>query len=489
MPIDDGKSLSKRIDDLGNAKVLCIGDIILDHFVYGDVERVSPEAPVPVVKVHHKAQMLGGAGNVVRNITSLGAKACFITVIGDDNAGSRLISLVADEPNIEPYLQSEKGRLSSEKTRYIARNQHILRTDFETTADVSQQTEKSIFKIAKSEIKNNDIVILSDYAKGLLTKSLIASLIAEAKKQNKKTVVDPKYRDFSVYAGASIITPNLAELESAHKESLESDEDVVKAAKTLIKKHKFGAVLVTRGKDGMSLVTDGGKVEHFQAEAQEVFDVSGAGDTVVANIATAIAAGFEIEEAVYIANVAAGIVVGRIGTAQVFRTDLKTALVTQDLISGTHKILPKDAADNQIEQWRKSGVKIGFTNGCFDLIHPGHVSLMDQAKSKCDKLVVGLNSDSSVRRLKGKERPIQNEMSRALVLASLEAVDMVIIFREDTPMNLIEMVKPDVLVKGADYKKEEVVGGEFVESYGGKIYLAKISKGQSTTGIVKKMSA
>ena len=483
----DVKNLSSRIDDLSASKVLCIGDIILDNFIYGDVTRISPEAPVPVVKVNYKSQMLGGAGNVVRNIISLGAKSCFITVIGDDQVGSQLIKLIADEKNIEPFLQIEKGRLSSEKTRVIARQQHLLRTDFETTERINEKTEAALIKLAVSSVKHYDIVIVSDYAKGLLTQKLVKEVIAEANKNNVRVVVDPKRKNYTAYSGAYIITPNLSELAAAADSKCNDEESIEKAAKKLIKQCNCHAILVTRGKDGMKLVTKDGDVEDFPASAQEVFDVSGAGDTVVACLSTALAAGFTLKEAVYLSNIAAGVVVGRIGTAQVYPTDLKTALVTSDLVGGSHKILPASVAQNQIEQWRKSGKKIGFTNGCFDLIHPGHISLIDQAAEACDRLIVGLNSDASVKRLKGKTRPIQNEMSRALVLASLGAVDMVIVFREDTPEDLIKLVKPDVLVKGEDYKISEVVGADFVKSYGGKVLLAKLSQGQSTSNIVKRI--
>lgn len=494
-PAPDNKSagyaeeLSKKIDGLSKARILCVGDLILDNFIYGDVTRISPEAPVPIIRIDYKSHMLGGAGNVVRNITSLGGKSSFITVIGNDQIGTHLTSLVAREENIEPYLQTEKGRISSEKTRYIARNQHMLRTDYETTDPINKNTEKTIIRIARAAIKNANVVVLSDYAKGVLTDTLLREVIAESAKQGKIIIVDPKRSNYSVYKNASIVTPNLSELAVASGMSVEGEEQIVEAAENLIKKYNFKAVLVTRGKGGMTLVNSSGDVRHFLAAAQEVFDVSGAGDTVVACLAAALSSGFELEDAVYLANVAAGIVVGRIGTAQVFRTDLKTALVTHDLVTGTHKIMPADAARNQIEQWRESGLKIGFTNGCFDLIHPGHISLMDQAGVACDKLIVGLNSDASVTRLKGKGRPIQNEMSRALVLSSLEAVDMVILFNEDTPEKLLKTVRPDVLVKGEDYKISEVVGADFVKSYGGKVVLAKLSQGQSTSSIVKRISA
>ncbi|NDF11433.1 MAG: D-glycero-beta-D-manno-heptose-7-phosphate kinase [Proteobacteria bacterium] len=480
--------LSAHVEHLGKGKVLCIGDLILDHFIYGQVSRISPEAPVPILQIARETSMLGGAGNVVRNILSLGGSAAFISVIGHDAAGKNLTALVGEEKNIEAYLQPEKGRLSTIKTRYIAGNQQLLRADKEVTEAISADTEKKITSLIRTLVPDTSVVVLSDYAKGVLTDTIIKESITAARKAKIKTIIDPKRRDLSIYSGASILTPNVNELALATGLPVETDEDVVKAAKAVIKRFDFEAVLVTRNQKGMTLVTATGKHFHYPAAAQEVYDVSGAGDTVIATLAICLSSGLSLDESVFLSNIAAGIVVGRVGTAAVYRTELKTALLTHNLVAGTRKILPQKSALAYLARLRDSGKKIGFTNGCFDLIHPGHVSLMEQAKAACDVLVVGLNSDDSVKRLKGKDRPVQNEMSRALVLASLEAVDVVMLFREDTPIELIKAIKPDVLIKGADYTVDTVVGGDFVQKYGGKVLLAKLSKGESTTNIVKKLA-
>lgn len=480
------EALSAAVEAFSKARILCVGDLMLDTFTYGEVERLSPEAPVPVLSVTYENTMPGGAGNVLRNILALGAEASFVSVVGDDRVGTQLISLIGAEEGVEPYLVTERGRISPAKTRYVSRRQQLLRVDHEKAVSVSEATEKQLIDLLAGTVPEKDVIVLSDYAKGTLTDAIIRAAIREAGKRDIPVIVDPKRRDFSAYAGTAMITPNAHELSEATGISIKTDEDAEKAARALMAQQDFAWVLVTRGQQGMTLVPRKGEVKHFPAVTQEVFDVSGAGDTVVATLAVALGSGLAHEDAAYLANLAAGIVVTRIGTAVVHRTDLKTALHTHDMLSSTRKILPREDALRQVKRWRESGFRIGFTNGCFDLIHPGHVSLLAQGKAACDRLVVGLNSDDSVRRLKGEGRPVQDEMARAMVLASLGVVDAVTIFREDTPMALIESIRPDVLVKGADYKMEEVVGGEFVQSYGGKVLLAEISKGQSTTQLIRK---
>ncbi|MCB2081153.1 MAG: D-glycero-beta-D-manno-heptose-7-phosphate kinase [Hyphomicrobiales bacterium] len=485
----DREALSATIESLAEGRVLCLGDLMLDTFVYGSVDRLSPEAPVPVLNAAYEERMLGGAGNVIRNIAALGAKACLIAAIGDDPTGKVLTRAIAEEVQVEPYLITERDRISTVKTRYISGAQQLLRVDQEKSDPVSEVTEERIFNVLDSVIPEVDVVVLSDYAKGLLTLRVVCGALERAKSSGKPTVVDPKHRDLSRYAGATVITPNLRELMEATSQRLQSDEEIIDAARALAKQHDFANVLVTRSRRGMTLVPREGEVSHFNAVTQEVFDVSGAGDTVVACVALGIAAGLPLKDAAYIANLAAGVVVTRIGTSVVHRTDLKTALLTHDMLSSTRKILPENVALTHIRRWREQGQKIGFTNGCFDLIHPGHVSLMEQAKAACDRLVVGLNSDDSVRRLKGSTRPVQSEMARAMVLASLEPVDAIVIFREDTPEKLIEAVRPDVLVKGADYTVDEVVGGAFVQSYGGQVVLAKLSEGMSTSNLIRRANS
>jgi D-beta-D-heptose 7-phosphate kinase/D-beta-D-heptose 1-phosphate adenosyltransferase len=486
---DNMQSLVQEIEGLDQAKVLCIGDLMLDRFIYGAVHRVSPEAPIPVVAIEEETSMLGGAGNVARNLLALGSEVCFLSVVGGDTIGKELTAMIGKEARMMPYVLVEKGRVSTRKTRYIAGNQQLLRADEETQSIIRDDTQKNIIKILEDEIANYDVIIVSDYNKGLLTEAIIKTAIDTANAQGKCMIVDPKIRDFSVYTGADIISPNLHELAEATGMPLGSDEEVIAAAQHLIEQYYFGYVLVTRSKDGMSLISKEGDAMHIPAQAREVYDVSGAGDTTIATLAAALSVDISVDKAAFLSNLAAGVAVGKVGTAVVYRTDLKTALYTYDAVSGSTKILPFDLAQAHITRWQQEGYKVGFTNGCFDVVHSGHIALLEDARQTCDKLVVGLNSDSSVKRLKGEERPINNEMDRATLLAALSVVDMVVIFREDTPMNLIEAFKPDRLIKGADYKKEEVVGYERVESYGGEILLVPLREGKSTTAIINKIRA
>jgi D-beta-D-heptose 7-phosphate kinase/D-beta-D-heptose 1-phosphate adenosyltransferase len=364
----------------------------------------------------------------------------------------------------------------------------VLRADKEVLTAIAPNTTKMLVDTIVAEIKKIDVVILSDYGKGLLTREVVQEIIATAKAEGKPVIVDPKSRDFSLYSGADFISPNLNELANAAARELRTDEEIIDAAKKLMEAHNIANILVTRSKDGMTLVSRNSEPQHLKARAQEVFDVSGAGDTVIATLALGIASGLSFSEAANLANIAGGIVVGRLGTAAVTPEDLKTEIFVQEQAMGTHKILPLVSAVAQVEQWQREGKTIGFTNGCFDLMHSGHLTLLNRTKLHCDKLIVGLNSDASVKRLKGESRPVNNEMERALLLASLSVVDMVVIFPEDTPINLIENLKPGILAKGADYQKHQVVGHEIVEGYGGKIVLVPLKEGYSTTNIIKKLA-
>ncbi len=481
--------LAAAIERFSDVSILCIGDLMLDRFIYGSVERISPEAPIPVFKQEKEDSMLGGAGNVVCNIVSLGASCCFLSVVGDDDTGHQLVRLVGEEARIEPYLVTEKGRISTHKTRYIAGNQQLLRSDREAVTAIHEESRDTLLQIARDEIPRHDVVILSDYAKGVLTPELIKALIKIANKTDIPVMVDPKHRDFSIYKGAFLISPNLKELCTAsHHDALSSEEAIAEAAQTLIKKHHINHLLVTRGREGMSLCSPK-EATHISAQAREVFDVSGAGDSVIATLATAYACGCSLPEAARLANLAAGIVVGRLGTATIYRTDLKTALHVQESVGNQHKIFPRALAEDQIASWRRDKLTIGFTNGCFDILHTGHVRLLEDARSQCDRLIVGLNSDDSVKRLKGDSRPVNSEIDRALLLASLSPVDMVVIFREDTPVELIEAFRPNILMKGADYTLDGVVGADIVQSYGGEVKLIELVEGKSTSQIISKISA
>ena len=480
-------ALAAHLEALRGVRVLCVGDVMLDRFAYGAVERISPEAPIPVFRHENETTMVGGAGNVLRNLSALGVATTMISVIGDDEAGAELRALVEAEPGIEARLLAEKGRQTTIKTRFIAGPQQLLRVDRETTAEVDAALGNRLAAVAEDAVAGTHAVALSDYGKGVLTLAVTAKVIEIARKAAKPVVVDPKGVDFSRYRGASLVTPNRRELAEATRMPGAGDDDIAAAARKLIESCGIDAVLVTRSQDGMTLVSRRG-AEHLPAEAREVFDVSGAGDTVVATLAAAIGAGVPLPDAARLANVAAGIVVGKVGTAVAHASELFDALHARDLLSGERMLATREAALDRVARWRRQGLKIGFTNGCFDLLHPGHVALFSQARGACDRLVVGLNSDASAARLKGEGRPIQSEAARAAVLGSLASVDMVVLFSEDTPMGLIEAIRPDVLVKGADYALEEVVGAKFVQSHGGVVLLADIAPGYSTTATIAKLA-
>jgi D-beta-D-heptose 7-phosphate kinase/D-beta-D-heptose 1-phosphate adenosyltransferase len=488
MTAPDHAALAARIGDLPTAKVVCVGDVMLDRFVYGDVSRVSPEAPIPVCRVTNETAMLGGAGNVVRNLVSVGASVTFVSVIGDDDIARDVDVLLRDLAGVTRTLIAEKDRPTTSKIRYVAGGQQLLRADREVTTPITDDVADAVFRAAENALKDAGALILSDYGKGTVTDGLVARLIAAATAAGKPVIVDPKSRDFTRYAGASLITPNLKELGEAAEGELSSEEAIVDAARGLLAGANIGAMLVTRGAQGMSLIT-ADSADHFPSRAREVFDVSGAGDTVLALLAAGIAAGVPALEAAQLANVAAGVVVGKIGTAVVYADDLLEELNDMAGRSGPQPPLRLDAALDRIRTWKARGEKVGFTNGCFDLLHPGHVSLLASARSACDRLVVGLNSDASVKRLKGENRPMQNEAARAAVLSSLETVDLVVIFDEDTPEALLHEVRPDILIKGADYTIETVIGADLVQSYGGRVVLAEIVEGFSTTATIARMNA
>ncbi|CUW41525.1 fused heptose 7-phosphate kinase; heptose 1-phosphate adenyltransferase [Magnetospirillum sp. XM-1] len=481
-------ALVERVEKLRGIMVLCIGDAMLDRFVYGAVERISPEAPIPVLCIERETAMLGGAGNVVRNLVAVGAAPAFVSVVGDDAAGREVTRLVGEHGEIDPCIVVEPGRQTTIKTRFFASHQQLLRADRESRSPVDDAIRDQLLTRVERLLPKAGVVVLSDYGKGVLAAPVAGELIRRAKAAGKSVIVDPKGTDYTIYAGATLVTPNRKELHEATGMEVDSDEQVVAAARHLIATCGFEAVLVTRSQDGMTLVHSSGQINHLPAEAREVFDVSGAGDTVVATLAAALASGATLPEAAHLANVAAGIVVGKVGTAVAYADELVAALHHEDLMLGDSKIVPANAAAEMVDRWRRKGHKVGFTNGCFDLLHPGHVSILAQARAACDKLVVGLNSDASVQRLKGPTRPVQSEASRATVLSSLATVDLVVIFGEDTPLEVIGVLKPDVLVKGADYTIDKVVGADLVQSWGGKVVLAELVDGQSTTNTIKKMN-
>ncbi|OYV34208.1 MAG: D-glycero-beta-D-manno-heptose 1-phosphate adenylyltransferase [Rhodospirillales bacterium 20-64-7] len=421
---------------------------------------------------------------MVRNITALDGAAAFVSVVGDDQAGSDLTGLIGGQQGVEPWLLVQGGRTTTLKTRYIALGQHLIRADREETVELPAKLSERLVRIATDAMAATSVTVLSDYRKGVLSTEIAQRLIAAAKAMNRPVIVDPKGSDYSRYHGADIVTPNRRELAEATGMPVATEANIVAAAHELIQRYQFGAVLVTRAEDGMTLVTPHA-VRHYPGEAKDVFDVSGAGDTVVATLAAAMAVQVPLFEAARLANIAGGIVVGKVGTAVARPNELLAAITP--VTGALRKIVTAAAAAEAAERWHMRGYKVGFTNGCFDLLHPGHVHLLEQCRAMCDRLIVGMNSDASVKRLKGPTRPVQPEAARAAVLASLASVDLVCMFEEDTPLNTLSLIKPDILIKGADYTRETVVGAAEVESWGGTVALAELLPGHSTTATLARL--
>ena len=472
--------------------IVCVGDLMLDDFVYGEVSRISPEAPAPVLAVTKSELVVGGAGNVARNIAAMGAHCVLVGVVGEDEASRTLMRALAAESLIEPHLVVDPSRPTTRKVRFVSEHHstHLLRADWEMAGAINPSTEKAIIDRALAALPGVASVVLSDYAKGVLTRQAIRSVIEEARKLGKPVIVDPKGKDFSVYKGATLITPNRQELAEATRHALASEADIAAAAGELNAVIGSEAVLVTRSEAGMSLVPARGEPVHVAAYPVKVRDVSGAGDTVVAVLAAMLAAKTSFEDAMRAANAAAAVVVGKRGTATVSAAELRHRILPAASLAPEEKIIfDWSVLDERLAEWRRQGVRIGFTNGCFDILHRGHVKLLTQARAACDRLIVGLNGDASVTRLKGEGRPVQEVHARGEVLAALESVDLVVIFDQDTPLDLIRRVRPKVLVKGGDYQREGVVGHELVEADGGEVILIDLVPGVSTTGIVRKSRA
>ena len=482
--------LSEYLGRLTDVSVLVVGDVMLDRYIYGDIQRISPEAPVPVLRMRHSRDVLGGAGNVARNITALGGRAALASLIGDDDGGRQVETLCYQSLGRAAALSRAPGRTTTLKTRLIAQHQQVLRLDSEQVEPPCGTPRETLLTAVADALPSAAIVVLSDYGKGVLQDGVAARVIDQAGATGRRVVVDPKGRDFrGTYRGATILTPNLGELAMATGLPVDGDDAIVAACHDLIDACDLQAVVATRSEAGMTVVDRDGSVAHLPAEARDVFDVSGAGDTVVATLALGLGAGLTLVDAARLANTAAGLVVGKVGTATVTPPELLHALHGAVAARDELKIQPLAQAVDQVATWRRRGLTVGFTNGCFDLLHPGHLALIRQARQACDRLIVGLNSDGSVERLKGPGRPIQAEAARAAVLASLAAVDLVVVFADDTPERLIQAIRPEVLVKGADYTVNTVVGADFVQSYGGRVVLAALEPGFSTTSTVRRIQA
>lgn len=475
-------------DRLCQARVLVVGDFMLDRFVRGTVSRISPEAPIAVLAVGDETAMPGGAGNVVRNLAALGVEVSCAGVIGEDAAGRELGGLLSGLTGGRSRLVFEPGRRTSVKTRYVAGSHHLLRTDSETVAPVTRASEQGLLAPLAELLSETDVVLVSDYGKGGVTPGLLEELLSGAARRGLPVVVDPKGLDFTRYHGATVITPNRAELAAVSGLALATEDDYTRAADRLLAANAFQAVCVTRSEEGLSLYPSGGESVHIRAAGREVYDVSGAGDTVAAMLAAGLAVRAPLALAAVLANSAAGIVVGKVGTAVVHPDELRLAVLHQSGEDAGQKELSRERAAEMAALWRRLGLVVGFTNGCFDLLHPGHAAMLDGARRECDRLIVGLNSDASVRRLKGPTRPIQDQTARARMLASLASVDAVVIFDEDTPLELIEAVRPDMLAKGGDYTLETVVGAESVMGYGGRVILVPLTPDKSTTGLIQRIA-
>lgn len=496
---------------LETARVMVVGDIMLDRFVTGSVDRISPESPVPVLAVRKESRMLGGAGNVLSNLAGLRAGAVILAVVGADAEGEAVRSLAQSMGADIDGLLTAPDRPTTVKTRFLAGHQQLLRCDFERAGPLEAALESRLLALAAEKIDTVGALVLSDYGKGVLSETVLRGLIAQAGRAGVPVVVDPKGRDYARYAGAAVVTPNRKELaEAAGGAKVEDDESVVAAAQAVLAHAAIGAVMATRSQDGLSLIRrDADKngfarPVHLRAQAREVFDVSGAGDTVVAVVGATLAAGGDLADAAVLANLAGGIVVGKVGTAPIRAAELAAALEGESGSlpasadrSAAEKarlahIAERDEAAEQIRRWQARGLKVGFTNGCFDILHPGHVGLFIEARTRCDRLVVGLNADPSVRRLKGPQRPVNAQSDRARVIGALGAVDMVVFFGEDpgendTPLALLHALRPDILFKGGDYTMETIVGADFIRACGGEVVILPFAQGHSTTGIVRKI--
>ena len=476
--------LAAAIGRLAHTNVLVVGDVMLDRYVHGDVNRVSMEAPVPILAIDREVVLPGGAGNVLRNLTALGSAVAFITVVGDDEAGSELTALVGGQANVEPWLLVQGSRTTTQKSRFFAKGHQIFRADREQTDPIHPRLAERMIRIAIDAMAATSVTVLSDYGKGVLGGDTPMRLMAAAREAGRTVIVDPRGVDFSRYAGAGIVMPNRPELAAATGMSVDTEAGIVAAATVLRERFAFGAIVVTRGNDGMTLVDEAG-ARHFPAEAGEIYDTSGCGDTALAALAAGVAAGLTLPVAVRLANIAAGIVVGKAGSAVTHAAELLTAISPER--STARKVVSLEAAAELAERWRNRGWRIGFTNGCFDLLHPGHVHLLEAGRAKCDRLIVGLNTDASARRLKGPSRPVQAEAARAAVLASLASVDLVCVFDEDTPERLIRAIQPDVLITGGDDAVETMFGVDLMREWGGQVTVADRLPGHSTQATLERI--
>jgi D-beta-D-heptose 7-phosphate kinase/D-beta-D-heptose 1-phosphate adenosyltransferase len=497
-------TFTDAIDRFSSVRALVVGDVMVDRYFYGAVDRISPEAPIPILALKKEDYTLGGAGNVVANLVALGVSVNLVGVCGNDATADTLRRILSDMGVKADGLVVDDQRPTTQKTRLIAGHQHLLRADQEMTTFVPDSLTDEMLKRVEALLPETDLLICSDYGKGVLTDAFLQQVIAAAGKAGKPVIVDPKGRNYARYRGATLITPNRKELSDAtHGKAIVSDSEVVAAASQIVTACDIDAVLVTRSQDGMSLIErENGeiKAKHLPTHARDVYDVSGAGDTVVATLAAGMAAGLDMTSSARLANFAGGIVVGKIGTATVSPAELVQALKTEhdgdrdddlQFADGRHYATLTEAKDI-VARWQRKGLKVGLTNGCFDILHAGHVTYLGQAKSRCDKLVLALNHDESIRILKGPTRPVNDHNSRAQVMMALKSIDLVVLFgahkagEDNTASPVIAVVKPDIYFKGGDYTIATLPEAKVVHSYGGQVEILGLVDGHSTTAIIQR---
>ena len=467
-------------------RIMVIGDLILDEYIWGSVSRISPEAPVPILETKSENLTLGGAANVANNLVAIGCEVHLVGAIGNDEKGDKLLSLIEEKKISSKGIFRFVYRPTTSKIRVIGHNQQILRIDKEDNRPITEETENKIIKFINKTLPDMDIVICSDYRKGILTEKVFSATTHRASNSKKRVLVDPKSSNFELYRGATIITPNQFEVEKAVPIKIQDKIDLDRAAEYLLNLTHAEVILITRGKDGMTLYPNKEKPIDIPTQAKEVFDVTGAGDTVVSILAMALAIGFNYQDSAWLSNMAASIVVGKIGTAVVTLPEIDEYL-HEEMLRTSKAVLNLEELTKTVSLAKSIGKTVVFTNGCFDLIHGGHIEFLQKARAKGDLLVVGLNSDKSVKAIKGNGRPIKGEKERANIISALKSVDYITIFDETTPEKIISEIRPDILVKGDDYDVDEVVGREIVEGYGAKVELIPVVKGLSTTNIVTKI--
>lgn len=482
------REIESLFERAGEVRALVIGDLMLDEYLWGKAERISPEAPVQVVEVSREDLRLGGAGNVVNNLIALGCKVAVCSVIGSDENGELLRRALEEKGVTLAGLFQDPERKTSKKTRVLAAHQQIVRIDRETRSTIGRASERVLLDYVDAHLDGFDVIVVSDYMKGVLTPAILTAICEKGRELGVPVVVDPKGDDFGKYRGATILTPNRKEAEIASGTAITDMASLEKAAGSILSELGLDALLITRSEAGMSLFPARGEAVHIPTVAREVFDVTGAGDTVISVLSLGLACGLTLADAAWLANVAAGIAVGKLGTSTVSPQEIVSE-AGQGAGDSNAKIKNLDVLTHLIAKARERGKKVVFTNGCFDLLHVGHVKYLQKARELGDLLVVGLNTDASVRRLKGEGRPLIQESERAHILAALGCIDYVVLFDEDTPLTVIEALRPAVLVKGGDYSIENVVGREVVEANGGRVALIDFVDGRSTTRIIEKILA